>query len=453
MKRKNMHNNFTKRECCIASVFALVLGLNAQNSLLFTEVCVANIDQTIDYSNNYGGWVELYNPTATSVSLDGWYISDDSEFLTKYRLSGYGMLKPGCYQCVFFDHNAADGEYGPDATKQVRFKLDRKGGTLYLSRNGREVGLSITYPASVPRCSYARVSLEADEWQYCGLPTPGAPNAGHYAQECLPAPEIDCDSRLFTSGFDVHVQIPSGTTLRYTTDGSTPTLTNGKTSADGLFSVSKTTVLRLRLFSDAYLPSGVVSRTYIYKDKNYYLPIVAVTTDPRNLYDDMIGCYVDGKNGIQGRGSTGKSNLNMDWERPVNFEYLTADGKVVVRKSTDYVPKMIEIAGARYAFADLEDDSDRTSVDMSVETFYETAVDADYIIYNGSIDGSVKTMDDLLAKDPIMKELKAVKDNKCWVTGDSMYQRTDIIADMILDFHKAFTEDDPSDLKYIQKLQ
>ena len=298
-----MHNKFTKRVLCVASLFALNLGLNAQNTLLFTEVCVANIDQTIDYSNNYGGWVELYNPNATSVSLDGWYISDDSEFLTKHRLSGYGMLKPGCYQCVFFDHNAADGEYGPDATKQVRFKLDRKGGTLYLSRNGMDVDLSITYPASVPRCSYARVSLEADEWQYCGLPTPGAPNTGHYAQECLPAPEVDCDSRLFTSGFDVHVQIPSGTTLRYTTDGSTPTLTNGKTSTDGLFPISQTTVLRLRLFSDDKLPSGVVTRTYIYKDRNYYLPIVAVTTDPRNLYDNMIGCYVDGKNGVQGRGS------------------------------------------------------------------------------------------------------------------------------------------------------
>ena len=72
MDRKYMHNNFTKRVLCVASVFALVLGLNAQNTLLFTEVCVANIDQTIDYSNNYGGWVELYNPTATSVSLDGW---------------------------------------------------------------------------------------------------------------------------------------------------------------------------------------------------------------------------------------------------------------------------------------------------------------------------------------------------------------------------------------------
>lgn len=140
-------------------------------------------------------------------------------------------------------------------------------------------------------------------------------------------------------------------------------------------------------------------------------------------------------------------------EKTVAFFYMTADNKVVVRKSTDYIPKMIEIAGARYVFKDLDDDSDRTSTDMSTETFYDTAADADYIIYNGSIDGSVKTMADLLDKDPIMKEMKAVKNGNCWVTGSSMYQRTDIVADMILDFHKLFTEEEPTDLKYIQKLQ
>ena len=134
------------------------------SSLIITEICVANIDQTIDYSNNYGGWVELYNQGDHGISLEGWYVSDDAMNLTKHRLAGYGVLNPGCYQCVFFDHNAADGEYGPDAAKQVRFKLDRKGGTIYLSRNGTDVDLSITYPESVPRCSYARVKLNADEW-------------------------------------------------------------------------------------------------------------------------------------------------------------------------------------------------------------------------------------------------------------------------------------------------
>ncbi len=322
------------------------MNINAQrndarsNTLIITEVCVANIDQTIDYSNNYGSWVELYNPTSANVSLDGWYISNDSEELTKHRLSGYGVLKPGCYECIFFDHNAADGEYGQDAAMQVRFKLNRNGGVIYLSKNGVDVDLSITYPESVPRCSYARVSIWADEWQYCGVPTPGLPNAGHYAQDRLSIPEVDCDSRLFTSQFDVHVQIPAGTTLRYTTDGSTPTLWDGHTSPDGLFTISTNTVLRLRLFADDKLPSSVVTRTYIYKDRNYYLPIVAVTTDPHNLYDDMIGCYVNGQNGITGRGSTGKSNLNMDWERPVNFEYLTPDGKMVINQETSF-----EVAG------------------------------------------------------------------------------------------------------------
>lgn len=337
----NKHSKqYMKSILSIAFAFAMSLNMDAQgnesNSLIFTEVCVANIDQTIDYSNNYGGWVELYNPTGSDIALDGWYISDEAENLTKHQLSGYDILKSECYQCVFFDHNSADGEYGAGAAKQVRFKLNRKGGSLYLSKSGKKVDVSLTYPESVPRCSYARTSLNGDEWKYCGMPTPGTVNSGHYAEKCLPLPDVDQNSCLFTSTFDVHVQIPSGTSLRYTTDGSTPTLSNGVTSNNGIFHVSKTTVFRFRLFSDDNLPSGVVTRTYLYKDRDYYLPIVLVTTDSKNLYDNMIGCYTDGNNGIEGRGATGRSNLNMDWVRPVNFEYLTADGEMVINQETSF---------------------------------------------------------------------------------------------------------------------
>ena len=140
-------------------------------------------------------------------------------------------------------------------------------------------------------------------------------------------------------------------------------------------------------------------------------------------------------------------------EKTVAFFYISSDGKVVARSSTDYVPRMIEIAGGRYIFSDLEGDDDRAAVDMSTETFYETAVDADYIVYNSSIDGTVKSLRDLAEKDPIMKKMKAVKEGNCFVTGSSMYQRTDIAAQMILDFHKMLTEDDPKDLNYLEKLQ
>ena len=140
-------------------------------------------------------------------------------------------------------------------------------------------------------------------------------------------------------------------------------------------------------------------------------------------------------------------------EKTVAFFYISTDGKVVVRRSTDYIPTMIDIAGARYVFKDLDDESGRTSIDMSIEKFYDAAAEADYIIYNGSIDGSVKTLADLKEKDPVMEKMKAVKDGNCWVTSGAMYQRTDIVADMILDFHKLFTTGDPSQLKYIQKLE
>lgn len=312
----------------------------AGHSLKFTEVCVANIDQTIDFSHNYGSWVEVYNDGEADVTLDGWYISDDATNLTKHRLSGYGVLKPGDYRAIFFDHNAADGVFGPDASRQVRFKLSWKGGSLFLSEDGTSADLSLSYPPSIPRCSYARVHLQTDEWQHQGLPTPGEANANLFASEQLPPPEVSCDTRLFTEAFDVRADFPAGTTLRYTTDGSTPTLTNGQTSTDGRFHISTTTVLRLRLFAPERLPSGIVTRTYIYKDKDYYLPIVAITTDPRNLYDGMIGCYVDGLNGIQGRGSAGKSNLNMDWERPVNLELLTPEGRMAVNQEASF-----EVAG------------------------------------------------------------------------------------------------------------
>ena len=140
-------------------------------------------------------------------------------------------------------------------------------------------------------------------------------------------------------------------------------------------------------------------------------------------------------------------------EKTVAFFYISTDGKANVRRSDDYIPTMIEMAGARYVFKDAADDSGKSTIPMTMEAFYDIARDADYIIYNASIDGSVTNMEELLAKDPILSEMKAVKENNCWSSGGSMYQRTDIAGDMIMDLHILFTEDDPEGkLKYITKL-
>ena len=141
-------------------------------------------------------------------------------------------------------------------------------------------------------------------------------------------------------------------------------------------------------------------------------------------------------------------------EKTVAFFYISTDGKAIVRSSDDYIPTMIEMAGARYIFKDVADETGKANIPMTIEAFYDAAANADYLVYNASIDSSVKSMSDLLAKDPIISEIKAVKEGNCWSTGSSMYQRTDIAGDMIMDFHTLFTEETPEDkLVYLSKLE
>ena len=306
--------------------------------LVANEIQVANIDQFIDYSFNYGAWLELYNNSDKKVNLGGLFVTDDPNDPTKFMIPmGYGVVQPYGFKTIYFDHNAADGVYGETANKQVRFDLNDEGGTIYVADYTGKIFITQNYPISIARCSYARKTDGTGEWAMTGEPTPGkSNNNSDFSSQRLDAPVVDTDSKLFTSPFTVNVTIPAGATLRYTTDGSTPTK-ESSISTDGVFNISETTPLRLRLFRQGYLPSQVITRSYIYKDKDYYLPIISINTADENLYGDSIGVYCQGVNGVTGHGNNSvRNNLNMDWVRPVNAEYITADGKMVINQEAEF---------------------------------------------------------------------------------------------------------------------
>lgn len=324
------------RKTILSLLLLATISGNAQtdtyNNLCVNEIMTANIDQEIDPSYNYGGWIEIYNSGTANASIGNIYISDDANAPTKFRLDGTIAAKG--YKRIWFDHNSADGQFGSGASKQVRFKMDADGGTLYFSDSTGKLLFSQDYPAAISRCSYCRTTDGGSAWRWTGTPTPAKTNDGStFADKQLAAPVVDTDSRLFTGSFTVHVDIPEGAELYYTTDGTTPNLTKPK-SADGTFSISSTRVYRFRLYKDGFLPSPVVTRSYISKSKDYYLPIVSIVTDRKNLYDNTIGIFTVGTNGVSGRG-TGKSNKNMDWERPVSFDYIV-DGEGVLSQETTF---------------------------------------------------------------------------------------------------------------------
>jgi hypothetical protein len=312
----------------IANLLMLLLPITmvlaqekADTTLIINEVQVANLDQYLDNANCYGGWVELYNPSSVAIPLSGMYLSDGVN--QSRLLSSHGSVPARGFKTIWFDHYYADGNYGAKSRLQMPFKLDYEGGIIRLLASDNSVISSVAYPPAYPRCSWARVRDGAEEWGTTSEPTPDATNAtSQFATERLDPPVVDTDSKVFADEFQVKVRIPSGTTLRYTTDGSTPTASNGETSKDGRFSIDKTTILRLCLVKKGYLSSPVVTRSYIFQNHDYYLPILSVVSAPKNFFDSKVGIFVKGTNGITGNGQNTACNWNMDWERPVNMEYL-----------------------------------------------------------------------------------------------------------------------------------
>ena len=140
-------------------------------------------------------------------------------------------------------------------------------------------------------------------------------------------------------------------------------------------------------------------------------------------------------------------------DKTVAFFFVTSNGLVQVRQSSDYVPKMIELAGGSYIFENLGDpESKRSTMNMQIEEFYNGAKDADFLIYNSSIDGGVATIDELLDKCAVLKDFKAVQEGKVWCTTNDMYQQSMSIGYLIEDIHTMLQEKE-EEMKYLFRLE
>lgn len=126
--------------------------------------------------------------------------------------------------------------------------------------------------------------------------------------------------------------------------------------------------------------------------------------------------------------------------KTVAFFYVTTSGGVNVRKSGDYVSKMIELAGGTcITFDDSEEENALSTMTIQMESFYEQAKDADYIIYNSTIDSELTSVAELLQKNALFADFKAVKEGHVYGTGKNMFQETTGYGTMIADMHAIFT--------------
>ena len=166
---------------------------------------------------------------------------------------------------------------------------------------------------------------------------------------------------------------------------------------------------------------------------------VRIYNDEGNTIDRIL---ITDAHGLEELETKLSNNVNGS-NKTVAFFYISSNGYVNVRKPGDYLSKMIEMAGGRYALENLqlEEENALSTININWEDFYREAKDADILIYNGTIDGGVHSIDELISKNQLFENFKAVKDGNVWSTDLDMFQETSKISEIVQDFYSVINEE------------
>lgn len=141
--------------------------------------------------------------------------------------------------------------------------------------------------------------------------------------------------------------------------------------------------------------------------------------------------------------------------KTVAFFYITANGMVSVRASSDYIPAIIRLAGGRYVFEDLGKEGGRSTVTMQLEEFYHQAKEADFLVYNSAIDGEMESLEELIQREELLRDFKAVRQGNVWCTDRDLYQRSMSAGQLLEDIYNMLSEerDRQGETVYLHRLR
>lgn len=179
----------------------------------------------------------------------------------------------------------------------------------------------------------------------------------------------------------------------------------------------------------------------VFVDYSSYEPHPLGRSEWIKIYGEICG-KTDTANELFDAQTAVLENLMQTGEKPktVVYFYISTSGQAVTRKSGDYVTKMIELAGGKNIFEDIGDDKKATStVTMEMEEFYRTARDADFIIYNSTISGQVGSIEELISKNELLADFKAVKNGDVWCANENLFQEILKLGQVINDFNLIFS--------------
>jgi len=291
--------------------------------------------EVMSSSDQGNDWVELYNASTQTVSLEGCGISDNLGRPRKWQFPAAASINPGEYKIVILDGtNSQTNGY------HANFKLLRAGGEVmsFSDSTGRVLD-KLSLPMVPANISYGRTSgLEG--FFYYDAPTKGSVNSTGFLGFAQ-TPSFTASGGLYHEPVSVALRVPEGTTVHYTLDGSTPTAANPVYDGSPI-AVNVTTPIRARAFCNNLLPSETVTQTYFVNVDNS-LPIVSLVADPSELWNETSGMLATGgtldKSVFPFKLTNGNNPIYRTLgkePRPGYVEYYMLDGTQVLSQGMEF---------------------------------------------------------------------------------------------------------------------
>ena len=289
-------------------------------ALVISEVAPVQTDAVKAADGGYYDYIELYNPTKEPVSLKGCRLSDHNHMRAFTTLPDAEVPANGYYLIWC----GADEEKYSSRNGQTYLKmgLNRYGETLTLTDPQGVVLDSVKTGRISGSACCGRVSLTDPEIYRLDKLTPGAKNPTAGLGGPAPTPVFSEPSGYLQAGTAVSISCP-GAAVYYTTDGSTPT--NRSTRYTQPIVVNSSVTVRAVAYMEGRLPSDTSSGSYLV-GRRHTLPVVCLSTDPDNFFDEKTGIWANGPGYTSAFPHTG-ANYWKDWERPVHVDYVDEQGQ------------------------------------------------------------------------------------------------------------------------------
>lgn len=299
-------------------------ALTAKAQLVINEVMQSNIDCIMDDLNDFpDSWVEIYNPGDAPVDLKDYALSLSNDAETAFKLPSKTIAAKG-YELVYCD------KVGEGMHTDFRLESGKDGNIFLFDPSGAVIdSYKKMKKQPAPNISYGRETDGGDSFGYMLTPTPKAENKGGVVDNkaILGDPVFETPGHVYNKNTRMSVAIsipegaPEGTVIRYTTDGSEPTVKS--TLYTKAFTIAQSSIVRAKLFCEGYLSPRSVTQSYIMLGREQTLPVVSLVTNDEYFYDNKIGIYVGNENDEN-------SNFFQDWRRPVNIEYFPSKNEDAV---------------------------------------------------------------------------------------------------------------------------